>query len=105
MLAILHLLAMFMADRFKPRRQMEVEKSGEINPTVTAIGTASTYLTGWTAGAGVEVALDYNWLAKLEYLHVDLGSYSCGPCGVLDADHVSFKMDVVRIGLNYKFEL
>lgn len=76
---------------------------GEINPT-TAIGTASTYMTGYAAGAGVEVALTYNLLAKLEYLYVDLGTYACGPCGLLTADDVTFKLNVVRLGLNYKFD-
>ena len=77
---------------------------GDVNPTVTAIGTGSAYMTGVALGAGAEFALDYNWTAKLEYLHVDLGTYSCGPCGVIAPDRVSFKMNVARAGLNYKFD-
>ena len=77
----------------------------EVNPTVTAIGTASTYMTGYAAGAGAEFALNYHWLVKLEYLHVDVGTYGCGPCGFLASDHVTFKMEVMRLGLNYKFDM
>jgi outer membrane immunogenic protein len=76
---------------------------GEINPT-TAIGTSSAYLTGYTVGAGVEVALSQAWFGKVEYLYVDLGRYSCGPCAVAVADEVSFTANIVRAGLNYKFD-
>jgi outer membrane immunogenic protein len=75
---------------------------GEITPT-TAIGTGSADLTGYTVGAGVEVALTHEWFGKIEYLYVDLGSYSCGACAIAAADHVSFTANIVRAGLNYKF--
>ncbi|MBR7560020.1 porin family protein, partial [Mycobacterium tuberculosis] len=29
---------------------------------------------GWTAGAGVEVALSGNWSGKVEYSYIDLGA-------------------------------
>jgi opacity protein-like surface antigen len=31
---------------------------------------------GWTVGGGAELALDGDWAAKIEYLFVDLGSFS-----------------------------
>ena len=34
---------------------------------------------GWTVGGGVEAALAGNWTAKLEYLHVDLGTSTAAP--------------------------
>ena len=39
-------------------------------------GSASTSQTrtGWTAGAGLEYALDRNWSAKLEYDYLGFGS-------------------------------
>ena len=57
--------------------------------------------TGWTAGAGVEYAFLGNWTAKLEYLYVDLGSSDLGTAAV--PNNVSFKENIVRAGLNYKF--
>ena len=56
---------------------------------------------GWTVGAGVEYAFLGNWSAKLEYLYVDLGSFNAAPA--LPVGNVSFKENIVRAGLNYKF--
>ncbi len=46
-----------------------------------------------------------NWTAKVEYLYVDLGSFNCGlNCGAgLTTDNVSFKTNILRAGVNYKF--
>jgi outer membrane immunogenic protein len=60
--------------------------------------------TGWTVGAGLEVAIGGGWTAKAEYLFVDLGSANCGfNCGALVNDNISFRTSIVRGGLNYRF--
>ena len=60
--------------------------------------------TGWTVGAGLEVAIGGGWTAKAEYLFVDLGSANCGfNCGALVNDNISFRASIVRGGLNYRF--
>jgi outer membrane immunogenic protein len=60
---------------------------------------SSSTNVGWTVGGGIEYAIAPNWSAKLEYLHVDLGSTD-------KADLTGFKadteFDVVRAGLNYR---
>ena len=58
---------------------------------------------GWTAGAGVEWAFTSNWSTKIEYLYTDLGKSTCSAasCGV-DTD-VTWKANIVRVGLNYRF--
>ena len=58
---------------------------------------------GWTAGAGVEWAFLENWSAKVEYLYADLGTSTCSAaaCGT-DTD-VTFKANIVRLGVNYRF--
>jgi len=56
---------------------------------------------GWTAGAGIEYAFLGNWSAKLEYLYVDLGSFNAAIAPVVN--NVSFKENIVRAGLNYRF--
>jgi len=66
---------------------------------------ASVTQTGWTAGAGVEWAFLPNWTAKVEYLYVDLGNFSCpaASCGGALPTTVSFNENIVRAGINYKF--
>ena len=48
--------------------------------TVCCTGAENLQVTstqvGWVAGAGIETALQDNWLIGVEYLHVDLGSVS-----------------------------
>ena len=68
----------------------------------TAVSESKTRF-GWTIGAGIEYAVMTNWTAKVEYLYADLGTSSCSiaACGV--ATDVSFKENLVRVGLNYRF--
>jgi outer membrane immunogenic protein len=75
---------------------------GDVKATSPA-GSASKVQFGWTAGLGVEYAWRTNWSVKLEYLYADLGSMDCGAvCGAA-TDNVSFKANILRVGLNYRF--
>jgi outer membrane immunogenic protein len=75
---------------------------GDVKAT-SSRGDASKTKVGWTAGAGVEYAMWSNWSVKAEYLYVDLGKFDCGiTCGAA-SDNVSFKANVVRAGVNYRF--
>ena len=63
---------------------------------------------GWTAGAGVDIALSSNWSARLEYLHIranDLTSSVAIP-GFLGAgtaaESAAYRDNIVRVGLNYR---
>jgi outer membrane immunogenic protein len=77
---------------------------GDIRASIPGFAGDSTTNAGWTAGAGLEVALPGNWSAKAEYLHVDLGRFNCGlDCGVSPADNVSMHDNLIRAGLNYHF--
>ena len=66
-------------------------------------GSATRF--GWTAGTGVEAKIFAGWPAKIEYLHVDLGT--AGTIFVRQPGafpfNVSFSSDDVRAGLNYHF--
>jgi outer membrane immunogenic protein len=76
---------------------------GNIKAT-TPGGSDSTTKVGWTAGGGVEVKVTPSVSAKLEYLYVDLGTFSCGAaCGGTPTADVDFHSNVVRTGLNYRF--
>jgi outer membrane immunogenic protein len=68
---------------------------------------------GWAAGAGAEWMFARNWSAKVEYLHVDLGTSSAVgfereggvPAGTPDAVGYTWhhRFDIVRAGVNYHF--
>ena len=79
----------------------------------------NTIMTGWTAGAGAELALDNNWTVRAEYLYVDFGTTNRGfptqpvptvlgigtvvpaGSGTLSARITD---NIVRLGLNWKFQ-
>ena len=83
---------------------------GDIKATLPASlggGSNDSREFGWSAGAGVEVAITQNWTSKIEYLYVDLANGSSptasfSPPGPIAAS-VSFSTNLVRGGLNYKF--
>jgi outer membrane immunogenic protein len=57
------------------------------------------WLSGWSAGAGVEWSFAPNWSTKFEYLHYGLGapnSFGTVPTGKVD-------IDTLKIGINYLF--
>jgi outer membrane immunogenic protein len=75
---------------------------GNIKAT-SPLGSANKTNIGWTAGLGIEYALWTNWSVKAEYLYVDLGKFDCGiSCGAAP-DNVSFKANLARLGVNYRF--
>jgi outer membrane immunogenic protein len=76
-------------------------------------GTSGTR-TGWTAGAGVEWAFAPRWSAKAEYLFADFGSVTYQtmnngpgfvglPPGQVAFHTVDSKLQIVRVGVNWKF--
>jgi outer membrane immunogenic protein len=68
--------------------------------------------TGWVAGAGIEYAIWNNLSVKVEYLHADFGTARyintpiVGPNGgTFVTRDVKLTDDIVRAGLNWKFDL
>jgi outer membrane immunogenic protein len=77
---------------------------GDIRASTPGFAGATQTNAGWTVGAGLEFAIAGNWTAKAEYLHVDLGNFNCGlSCGLTATDNVSYRADIFRGGLNYRF--
>ena len=77
---------------------------GDIKTSTPGFAGATQTNAGWTVGVGGEYAFTNNWSAKVEYLHVDLGSFNCGvSCGGTAVDNVSFHSDLVRGGINFRF--
>ncbi len=80
-------------------------KAQIINPDITF--TESHIRGDWTVGAGAEVALDRNWSAKLEYLHVGLTDTPYFTPQPADDTRnrgggVPFNQEIVRGGLSYR---
>jgi opacity protein-like surface antigen len=80
-------------------------KAQIINPDITF--TESHVRGGWTVGAGAELALDRNWSAKLEYLHVGLTDTPYFTPQPEDSRNrgggVPLNQEIVRGGLSYRF--
>jgi outer membrane immunogenic protein len=82
--------------------------------TVTVGGVSANFpplsgtTLGWTAGAGVDVALSSNWSARLEYLHIRANGVTSSVLipGVLGvgtaAETAAYRDNIVRVGLNYR---
>jgi opacity protein-like surface antigen len=68
-----------------------------------AMDSNSLDLYGWTAGVGVEVGIAPNWTTRFEYLHIEFPSMNFADPVFNRINNDSAKLDVVRLGLNYKF--
>lgn len=71
---------------------------GDINTSITGVGSANSTKAGWTLGGGIEAAISGPLTAKIEYLYVDLGRG-----GSVAGTDASFRSSIVRAGLNYRF--
>lgn len=76
--------------------------------TDLALNTSSTTLTrtGWTAGAGLEYALDRNWSVRLEYDYLGFGSKSLNfttPLLGAVTPTASLNVQEVKAGFDFKF--
>jgi outer membrane immunogenic protein len=73
---------------------------------ISASFARSETRSGWTAGAGIEIALARNWTARLEYLYLDFGTSD--RTWTFDGlppltDSTRLFTNVVRGGVNYRF--
>jgi outer membrane immunogenic protein len=69
---------------------------------------ASTTLTrtGWTAGAGLEYALDNNWSARIEYDYLGFGNQALNfstPLSPSYSTNANLNIQEVKAGLDFKF--
>lgn len=75
-----------------------------------ASASTSTWLTGWTLGGGLELAIDNNWSVKFEGLYYDLGTLrhtydepAAGNNNAIFGASADFKGSIARFGVNYRF--
>jgi len=78
----------------------------EVVTTGIGVGSIGTDIRdiGWTAGGGLEYAIDPKWSARVEYLYMDLGG-QLSRTNAPATDQTSLKIQEVKLGLNYKFNL
>jgi Outer membrane protein beta-barrel domain len=58
---------------------------------------------GWTLGGGLKVGITQNWVAKVEYLYVDLGNRQMLNVIPGVPETVSFTANIIRAGIDIKF--
>ncbi|HLH11704.1 MAG TPA: outer membrane protein [Methylovirgula sp.] len=84
-------------------------KNGFNAPTAPFFDTATFGRVGWTAGGGVEYAIDPNWSVRVEYRYTDYGRYDfvianppvSGTIGV----HEHERDNRVEAGFSYRFDM
>jgi outer membrane immunogenic protein len=76
---------------------------GNIKANFGGLPEQTSDRVGWTVGAGIEGALFGNVTAKLEYLYVDLDSFTCGAASCVLPTTVHFNTNIVRAGVNVRF--
>lgn len=62
--------------------------------------------TGWTAGAGLEYALDNNWSARIEYDYLGFGSQALNfstPLAPAYSTSANLNIQEVKAGIDFKF--
>jgi opacity protein-like surface antigen len=83
------------------------------NPIVFATGNnfnSRTVKAGWAVGAGIEARLAGNVTGKIEYLHIDFGTEQALAVNPANSTPIAVAFnsrvteDILRLGLNYKFE-
>lgn len=85
-------------------------------PEVTVLASSSETATGWVAGAGAEWAIGRGWSIKTEWQHMEFGdldtkftgtAYPGKPNEIKGYNNDSFPgsmdIDLVKLGLNFKF--
>ena len=79
--------------------------SDTYTPIATQTISSSEIMTGWTAGAGLEVGIESGTSLKFEYLYLDLGEIEAvGPIavgGVTSTARADVVDHVIRAGLNF----
>jgi outer membrane immunogenic protein len=76
------------------------------------VSRINTNHTGWTVGAGVEMALWENWSGKVEYNYIDLGAANLAFLNIAPAPgarstdiwNIDQQIHMVKVGANYRFK-
>ncbi len=76
--------------------------------TFYANGSRSTAQVGWTAGGGVEFAINNNWSAQVEYRYSNFGQFEVSPAspvaGLASSATRQLVQNQVQFGFSYKLD-
>lgn len=77
------------------------------SPPIGANSGAIANRVGWTAGGGLAFRFSRDWSANLEYLYVDLGTFTCNnvACSGVSPQIINtrFSESLFRAGIQYRF--
>jgi outer membrane immunogenic protein len=80
------------------------ERNTVTSPLGLLSATGTSTQTGWTAGAGIEYAIDPKWSARIEYDYLGFGSQGVsGPVPGTLPGSVDLNIQRVMAGINYRF--
>jgi outer membrane immunogenic protein len=80
------------------------ERDTVTSPLGVSSSTGTTAQVGWTAGGGLEYALDHSWSAKIEYDYLGFGSQSVAAAALGGAPgSVGLNIQRALAGINYRF--
>jgi outer membrane immunogenic protein len=72
------------------------------NPPICS-GSESKTFTGWTAGAGAEIAVGSHWSIRGEYSYLDLGTQNFAVPGPSGGSDVELTANIVTGAINYRW--
>ncbi|HLK79905.1 MAG TPA: outer membrane beta-barrel protein [Xanthobacteraceae bacterium] len=74
-----------------------------VMPPIRVVQPASDTASGFMVGAGIEYGFSPSWSAKLEWDHIGLGDVTHPSIFANDTITVSRQVDLLAVGLNYRF--
>jgi outer membrane immunogenic protein len=76
------------------------------NLTTGAAASFSNTASGWTVGLGAEWAFAPQWSAKIEYDYARFSNWTPSTTAVVAGDSVTVRrnMDMLKVGVNYRFD-
>lgn len=69
---------------------------------VGTVETSTGARFGWTAGGGIEMAINRNWAVTIEYLYMAMKYDNIRPVSLL-IGHTELTFQTMSVGVNYKF--
>jgi len=83
-------------------RNQDIGTTGNANAVTSEVVRNSGWRAGWAAGAGIDWGISPNWITRVEYLYVDLGTTSFTFPLAGRTTRFDNTLNVFRFAVNYK---